>query len=331
MRQPVAMAEDVKTAYRAPALPPIEVRPRDISGLRHGNVGVDYVHRFSASEPGPHVVLNALIHGNEFCGMTALTWLLERGFRPARGTLTLVFSNVAAYERFDPERPLESRFVDRDMNRVWTEEILDGDEKSVEARRARALRPIFAAADALLDIHSTTFAVRPMLVYTALDKAKRLARAIGSPPTHIVSTGGRHQGGLLIEFGAFSAPDAHNTAIVVECGQHFARSAGDIAIDTMLRFLAQHGLLEGDFSAAHRAALSPGPTSVYEISDVFICRGGNAAFVRPLEGFEEFAAGEVIGHDGEREIRAPYDRCAVIMPKAQLVPGREMVTLARHL
>jgi predicted deacylase len=325
------MPQDNRQEYRPPALPAIEVMPRDISGLRQGNVGVDYVHRFTAREKGPHVVLNGLIHGNEFCGMTALTWLLDQGFRPARGTLTLVFSNVAAYQRFDPRKPLESRFVDRDMNRVWTDEILNSDDKTVEARRARELRPVFAEADSLLDIHSTTFAVRPMLVYAKLDKMERLAHAVGSPPTHIVSPGGRHQGGLLIEFEKFGDPAAGNTAIVVECGHHFAVSSGEVAIDTTLRFLDQHGLLEKDFAAAHRRPAASPASDTYEISTVHICRNGNAAFVRPLEGFEEFAAGELIGNDGEREIRAPYDRCTVIMPKAQLVPGREMVTLAKHL
>lgn len=325
------MPQDFRSPYTPPALPPLEVKPRDLSGLRRGNTGVDYVHRFIAREPGPHVVLNALIHGNEFCGMTALTWLLEQRVRPVRGTLTLCFANVAAYERFDPQRPLDSRFVHRDLNRVWTADVLDGDDQTIEARRARELRPIFSAADALLDIHSTTFAVRSMLVYTKLEKMRRLAMAIGSPATHIVSPGGRHQGGLLIEFGAFGDPAAANTAIVVECGPHFARSSGEVAIDTTLRFLDHHGLLEPELADAHIKARAPEPATIYEISEVFICRGNQAGFVRPLEGFEEFGAGELIGSDGEREIRAPYDRCAVLMPKAYLVPGREMVTLARRL
>jgi len=325
------MPQDRLQPYTPPALPPLEVMPRDLSALRKGNTGVDYVHRFVSREPGPHVVLNALIHGNEFCGMTALTWLLEKGIRPARGTLTLCFSNIAAYERFDPKKPLDSRFVDLDLNRVWTDDILDGSDQSIEACRARELRPIFAAADALLDIHSTTFAVRSMLVYTKMEKMRRLAVAVGSPSTHIVSPGGRHQGGLLIEFGAFGDPMTPNTAIVVECGQHFAHSSGDVAIDTTLRFLSHYGVVEKDAAAAHIKGGKAEAVSIYEISEVFVCRGKQAAFVRPLQGFEEFRAGELIGSDGEQEIRAPYDQCAVLMPKAHLVPGREMVTLARRL
>ena len=316
--------------YTPPALPPQEVAPRDLSGLRRGNVGVDYVHRFTAPAAGPHVVVNALIHGNEFCGMTALTWLLEQGVRPVCGTLTLCFSNVAAYERFDPARPLESRFIDRDMNRAWTAEILNGTGQEHEARRARELRPIFAAGDMLLDIHSTTFAVRPMLVYADFDKARRMALALKAPPTHIVSPGGMHQGGLLIEFGAFGDPQADNAAVVVECGDHFARSSGDIAIQTTLRFLDHCGILDRSFAAAHIKPVPEHPLSIYKISEVRICRNGGAGFVRPLEGFEEFAVGDLIGSDGVEEIRAPYDRCAVLMPKAQLVPGREMVTLAQR-
>ena len=212
----------------------------------------------------------------------------------------------------------------------WTPAVLDGTEQTVEARRARELRPVFAAADMLLDIHSTTFAVRPMLVYTKLEKMRRMALALESPSTHIVSPGGKHQGGLLIEFGAFGDPKAANTAVVVECGPHFARRSGDVAIQTTLRFLDRCGVLDPEFGRAHIKPAADAPPSTYEISEVCMCRNGRAGFVRPLEGFEEFAAGELIGSDGEREIRAPYDRCAVLMPKAQLVPGREMVTLAQR-
>lgn len=316
--------------YVPPALPPVEVLPRDLSGLRRGNVGIDYVHRFAADRPGPNVVVNALTHGNEFCGMTALTWLMERGARPVCGTWTLSFANVAAYERFDPAKPLESRFVDRDFNRAWSADVLASDRQSSEARRARELVPVFSAADALLDIHSTTFAVRPMLVYGQLEKARRLATALKAPTTHIVTPGAKHQGGLLIEFDGFGEAASPRTALVVECGQHFARNSGTVAIQTMLRFLDYFGTLDRGFADEHIVPLPSETPSIYEISEVCICKNAQARFVRPLEGFEEFAAGELIGTNGEQEIRAPYDRCAVLMPKAQLVPGREMVTLARR-
>src|SRR3954471_13388095 len=88
-----------------------EVLPRDLSPYREGNIGVDYVHRFESNRPGPHVLINALTHGNEFCGMVAATHLLDTQVRPRAGTLTVSFANVEAYESFDREKPHDSRLL----------------------------------------------------------------------------------------------------------------------------------------------------------------------------------------------------------------------------
>lgn len=315
----------------AAPLPPIEISPPDISGLRRGNVGVDYVHRFASGRPGPTAMVTALTHGNEICGATALLWLFAMGVRPVRGELILALVNVEAYGRFDPAKPLANRFVDRDGNRVWSRAILDSDDRSVEVRRAREIRPLVDEADALLDIHSTNFAVPAMLIYLAQDKARRAAAAVREPLVHIVSDGGKLDGGPLYEFGRLGRADDDAVGLLVECGDHFARRSGEVATQTTLAFLDYCGVLDKDFVAAHRAPPTPGEPARYEMTVVLKARGEAARFVRPLIGFEEFARGEPIGHDGVDEIRAPYDRCAVLMPKPVLVPGREMVTLARRL
>ena len=67
---------------QTPPTSPFEVLPRDLSAYRQGNTGIDYVHRFESGRPGPHVLINALTHGNEFCGMVAATHLLDTGVRP---------------------------------------------------------------------------------------------------------------------------------------------------------------------------------------------------------------------------------------------------------
>ena len=126
--------------------PPVfEVLPRDLSAYRKGNVGIDYVHRFESGRPGPHVLINALTHGNEICGMVAATHLLDTGVRPRIGTLTISFANVAAYESFDQSRPFESRQLVHNLNRIWSAGELDGAEASPELDRARVLRPVVLA------------------------------------------------------------------------------------------------------------------------------------------------------------------------------------------
>ena len=123
------------------APPPIEVLPRDVEPYRRGNTGVDFVWRFDSGRPGPRAAIAGLTHGSEICGMTAVTSLLDRGVRPARGTLTLWLANVEAYRRFDAAEaatnPSANRVVARDLNRCWADEVLDGPEDDVELTRAR--------------------------------------------------------------------------------------------------------------------------------------------------------------------------------------------------
>ena len=69
----------------APDTAPLEVLPRDISAYRLGNTGIDYVHRFESGKPGPDVLVNGLTHGNEICGMVAVTYLLDRGYARCAG------------------------------------------------------------------------------------------------------------------------------------------------------------------------------------------------------------------------------------------------------
>ena len=132
---------------------PVELEALDISRYRRGNTGIDYVTTLDSGTPGPHVMLSAVVHGNELCGAHALDYLLREGVRPARGRLTLGFMNVAAYARFDPANPVVSRYVDEDFNRVWSAAVLDGPRDSVELRRAREVRPLVDTVDLLLDIH----------------------------------------------------------------------------------------------------------------------------------------------------------------------------------
>ena len=110
---------------------PVELVAPDIVRWRAGNAGVAYVHSFESPEPGPHVLITALVHGNEICGAIALDRLLADGLRPARGRLSLAFVNVAAYQGFDPADPLTSRCVDEDFNRLWAAEVLDSPRQSV--------------------------------------------------------------------------------------------------------------------------------------------------------------------------------------------------------
>lgn len=310
-------------------LPPIEVTPKDLSVYRAGNRGVDYVHTLDSGRPGPHVIVNALTHGNEFCGMIAVTHLLERGVRPVRGKLTLIFANTEAYQRFDPNQPFESRYVERDFNRIWDADTLEGPDETVDVQRARALRHIYAEADALIDLHSTSYAVPPMLILEPHAKLEPLARHLHSPLHHVVLPGVKHPGRPLIQYGAFGDPRATPVALVVECGQHFARSSGDIAIAVTMRFLDFFALIPTDLAAQYAA--DAGEPRRYEVTDVLTAKTDRFRFAAPFVGFEDLAGGALIAIDGDEEVRAPAEGCTVIMPARRILKGRDVISIARRL
>ncbi len=311
----------------APASPDLELLPRDLEPYRRGNTGIDWVHRFDSGQPGPHVLVNALTHGNEFCGMVAATHLLDAGVRPLRGTLTVSFANVEAYRSFDPARPFESRQLVHNMNRIWSPAWLDGGEDSPELRRARELRPVVAAADHILDIHSTAQDVQPFWVYPAHARNGDAARAIGRPAVHLVMPQGLGSGTPLIQHGLHGTAGHHGVALVAECGQHFRQATGVLAIEVTLDFLAHFGLVERERGQGMPAA----PAQRFELLQTWVVQDPAFRFVRPLVGFETFGEGELIATDGAREVRAPCPRCTVLMPTRQPIVGREGVYLARPL
>ncbi|MEJ8824212.1 succinylglutamate desuccinylase/aspartoacylase family protein [Variovorax humicola] len=303
----------------------IEVIQGDLSAYRQGNTGVDYVHRFESGKPGPHVLINALTHGNEICGMVAARHLLDTGVRPLVGTLTVSFAHVEAYNAFDVAKPFENRQIVHNLNRIWSDELLDGTEDSPELRRARALRPVVAAADHILDIHSTSQDVVPFWVYPDFARNADVALAIGLPPVHLVMPYGLGSGTPLIQHGRHAAAEAPGAAMVVECGQHFKRATADVATEVTMHFLAHFGLIEREASRVTE------PQRRFELLQTLMVKTKDFSFTRPLIGFETFARDELIGTDGTEEIRAPCDECTVFMPTREPIVGREAVYLTRPM
>ena len=304
--------------------PRIEVAQRDLGPYRAGNTGIPYVHRFDSGRPGPHVLVNALTHGNEICGMVAATHLLDAGVRPRIGTLTVSFANVQAYEAFDRDKPFDNRQLVHNLNRLWSPEWLEGEEDSPELRRARELRPVVAAADHILDLHSTSQDVEPFWVYPAFERNAQVALAIGRPSVHLVMPDGLGSGTPVIQHGRHGLADSDaGTALVAECGQHFLQATADLAVEVTLDFLGHFGLI----AARPRNAA---PQRRYQLLQTYVVRTPQFRFTRPLVGFETFAAGELVATDGADEIRAPED-CTVLMPTRHPIVGREGVYLARRL
>jgi predicted deacylase len=317
---------------------PIELAPPDIGPYRKGNTGVDYVHVLDSGRPGPSVMVQALTHGNEYCGAIALDWLLREKPVPVRGRLTLAFANVGAYARFDHADPNASRYIDEDYNRVWADDALFGPRDSAELRRARQLRPFVDAADYVLDLHSMHEPCRPIMVCGTVEKNAQFARAIGVPGDLLLDTG--HPAGLrMIERGGFGDPASDKRAVLIECGQHWERSAADVAIDTLLRFLRTTGVVDAAWVQARLRLAPPAEQRLVRVTEAVVARSMSFRFLVPTVGLGVVEdAGTPIAEDidpanGETIIwRAPYDRTVLVMPSmTHLRPGNTQVRLGRFV
>jgi len=309
---------------------PIQLSPPDISPYRAGNTGIDYVTRFDSGAPGPHVLVTALVHGNELCGAIAVDFLLRSGVRPRRGVLTFAFCNVAAFATFNRTNPTASRYIDEDFNRLWSPEVLDGTRRSVELARARELRPVVEAADFLLDIHSMQHATPPLVLCGPLEKGRAFAREIGYPEI-VVSDSGHAAGRRMRDYGAFGDPTSPKNALLVECGQHWDASSAAVAKEVLLRFLMRFDMLDDAFIRAHLAGPAP-KQRLIEVTDAVTIHSDQFTFVDNYVGLEVIPEGGTeIGRDGGRSVRTPYDNCVLIMPSRRLTKGQTAVRLGRFV
>jgi len=302
---------------------PVRVPVPDLGGLTAGNSGIPGVWRLDSGLPGPHAVITSIVHGNEFTGAAVLARWLRGGLRPARGVLTLVFANLDAFAHFDPADPTLSRYVDEDLNRVWSPQHLDGPRDSLELRRARALRPVVEAADVLLDLHSMLWPSDPLILTKASPVALELARAIGAPGI-IVADAGHPEGPRLIDHLPFTAPGTHRVALLAEAGLHWEPGTEAVAE------ACAGGLLRA-LGMAPVPAVPCGGGAIWRVTRAVTAGSRHFAFTGSFRGGAIIpSAGTLIARDGEAEIRTPHDDCMLVMPSPRVMRGHVAVRLAQR-
>ena len=314
-----------------------ELPAPDISAWRAGNTGTEGVWQFDSGQPGRHVMISALVHGNELCGAWALKGLLDAGVRPTQGMLTLAFCNLAAFDRFDARQHDAARFTDEDLNRQWLDERMDAGDTH-ERRRAAALRPFVAQADWLLDIHSMHEPSAPLLLTGVQPRNLALARALKSPE-HIVVDAGHKDGVRMRDYGRFGRMDdaagSDTRSLLIECGFHGDPASRTVAQDQCVRFIEQAGVLSAEALARQlpgwRQPDAPRQWAL-EVTGPVVATSDAFRFAAPYTGLELFEkAGTVMGDNDGVPVVTPYDDCVLVMPSTrQARAGVTVVRFARR-
>lgn len=307
---------------------PVEILPPSLAQWRPGNCGVAGVWRLQAAEPGPALGIVSLMHGNEFGGAIALDRLLADGLRPARGSLCIIFANLDAFDRFDRDHPRRSRCVERDLNRLW-DAALVADDRGVEGRRARELLPLLDGLDHVLDLHSMSHPCAPLLLPGLAGAALGVAEAMAWPGT-IIRDGGHEEGPRLIDHPRFAGDG--RTAILAECGQHWAADTPRVALETALRWLGHFGAVAPDFRRRYvRDRALPAPRLIEVVARHTVTGDGPFRFAAGFTGLEVLKKGDPIGQDGGAPVAAPFDGCILVMPAHGATRGQTAVRLGREV
>lgn len=304
----------------------------DITHWRAGNTGTEGVWHFDSGKPGRHVMLSALVHGNEICGAWALKGLLEAGVRTSNGTLTLAFCNLAAFDRFDSTNHDASRFVDQDMNRQWSVERLQ-DASTQERRRGAALRPFIERAEWLLDLHSMHERGAPLLLTGPHARNVELAKELRAP-MHIVVDTGHADGVRMRDFGQFGQPDGNACnirSLLIECGFHGDESSRLVAQDQCVRFLAASGVVDKalllDLLPSWFLPDAPRQLALY-VEGAVVAKSEHFKFVEGLEDLQLFPkAGTLVGDNDGEPVVTPFENCVLVMPSTR--QARKGVTVVR--
>jgi predicted deacylase len=314
------------------AYPSFTLPVPDISAWRAGNTGVEGVWHFDSQQPGPRVLITALVHGNELCGAHAVLRLLQQGVRPAVGSLTLAFCNLAAFDTFDARANHLSRCVEQDFNRVWGPQLNAGAPTTLEQRRALALLPFVEQADCLLDLHSMHSAGPPLMLSGTLPRNIAFARSLGTP-AHVVVDAGHADGVRMRDHGAFGDSNGQALALLIECGWHGDPASAEVAHDICARFLLASGVVSQPDLSVKPSLPTPDAQQVMQVTHAISARSPDTQFAKPwATGDVLRRAGTVLGwREGEAFV-TPYDHCTLVMPSLQqLKPGVTVVRLARLL
>lgn len=307
------------------------LKPPDLTGYAVGNTGTEGVWQFDSGITGPNVVITALVHGNELCGAWALVKLLENKIRPNKGKLILILCNLDAFNSFNIKNHDQSRFVDEDMNRVWSDTKL-AQPLTQELRRARALQTYIAQADYLLDLHSMHEEGAPLLLTGLLPRNLALAFRLGAPQ-HIVVDAGHQDGVRMRDYGHLSRADGTACALLLECGFHGDPACVGVAVDMVARFLLASGVVQPGAVPPEWLAPLPLQQKAIQVTHVIVAQSDKLTFSQPWQGLQGIAhAGTELARDGSVVHITPYDNCTLIMPSLrQLRAGVTVMRLAQTI
>ena len=310
-------AAEVPASSAAPASP-VDASPRVLAEYR-------------GQEPGPLSIFVAAIHGNEPRGVEAVRRvfadLADRAPR-FRGTAVAILGNREAFAR-------AVRFVDSDLNRAFTFDLVDEDDANFTPRLRRlegaeagereellaVIRRLVAelpegSEAAVVDLHTFSGDGPPFCVFA--DTLRNRDFAAAWPLPRILGLP-EELPGTLAEF----VTDAGLVGVVVETGRHDDPRAAELHAAVVRRTLEHAGHVDAGVlaepGADHRrlAEAVRGLPRQLDVQYRHPVEPGDGLRMRPgWATFDPVARGEVVADDAGGEVASPR-RGRMLLPLYQ--------------
>jgi len=241
------------------------------------------ISQLTGKEKSPTSIILAGIHGNERCGVEALEKILPN-LEIERGVILFGYGNPRAIET-------NKRYLEANLNRMFAnDDSLSANEKeSYEYNRAQFLKTYLDKADALLDIHASSI---PNSKSFAICEANAKGIIEYLPVDLVVS------GFDKVEPGGtdYYMNSNEKVGITLECGYLNDPQSTKVAEESVFAFLKSRGHLAND--------IKPQQQSYVRVYKKYFTKTDNFTLSKPFENFEALEENQLIGIDGQEEIRA---------------------------
>ena len=253
------------------------------------------------STPAPRLGLVSNIHGDEIVGREVAR-RFTRDIRPVKGVVYLIDAN--------PEACLvRKRFIDRDMNRLFKDELVVGKHADHETARASYLMKTIKSLklDYVLDYHSTSSEIGSPFIL-CWPGSETLGRLVSIRRTYGWS--GIVEGTLVEYLSSSGIP-----AIALEAGQHARGESESIAVSVTREILQRLEMLPGPVDPAFKD-LGHADYVVLKREPVREKRGYRYTGGTAPPSFQPLAPGELIAKDDAgNDYIAPVEQgLSILMP-----------------